>query len=151
MNGMNLLLGIGNDLLADDGIGCRVADSFSHPDWISYVAGTVPENFSRRIREENPKLLVLVDAAQMNLPPGSMRIIPQDRVADAGIGTHQLPLDSLCDVVSPWCGEILIIGIQPGLVEIGGEMTEPVKEAGKKLTVLLSGNLFRDLPVFGSD
>jgi hydrogenase 3 maturation protease len=151
MNGMNLLLGIGNDLLADDGIGCLIADRFSRPGWLSYIAGTVPENFSRQIREIHPDLLVLVDAAQMNLPPGSIRIIPQDRVADAGIGTHQLPLDALCDVVSPWCKEIIIIGIQPGLVEIGGEMTDQVQEAAKELISLLSGDRFRDLLVFGSE
>lgn len=150
MNGMNLLLGIGNDLLADDGIGCMVADSFSHSGWISFIAGTVPENFTRKIRDIHPDLLLLVDAARMNLPPGSMRIIPPDRVVDAGIGTHQLPLDSLCDVVSPWCREIMIIGIQPGIVEIGGEMTPEVLDAGKELKRLLSSNAFRDLPVFGT-
>ena len=147
---MNLLLGIGNDLLADDGIGCLVADRLVHPDWHSVIAGTVPENFTRRIREVHPDILILVDAAQMNLPPGSLRIVPQDRVADAGIGTHQLPLDALCDVVSPYCGRIVIIGIQPGVVEIGEEMTRAVTVAGEDLITLIMDGGYQNLPVFGA-
>ena len=147
---MHLLLGIGNDLLADDGIGCLVADRFSHTDWLSFVAGTVPENFTRRIREIRPDVLVFVDAAQMNLLPGSIRIIPEERIADAGIGTHQLPLDSLCGVVSPYCGKIIIIGIQPEVVEIGEEMTRPVIEAGEELLSLLADDRYLNLPVFGT-
>lgn len=147
---MHLLLGIGSDLLADDGIGCLVAGWLHHPDWQSVIAGTVPENFTRHIRDIQPEILLLVDAAQMNLPPGSMRIIPQERVADAGICTHQLPLNALCDVVSPYCGRIIIIGIQPGIVEIGEVMTRPVTEAGKKLVRLITNGRFMSLPVFGS-
>jgi len=91
-----------------------------------------------------------VDAAQLNLPPGSIRIIPQDRVADVGIGTHQLPLDALCDIVSPYCGRIIIIGIQPGVVEIGEEMTQPVTEAGETLISQITDGGYLSLPVFGS-
>jgi hydrogenase 3 maturation protease len=146
---MNLLLGIGNDLLGDDGIGCRVADQWCHPDWTSYIAGTVPENFTRTIREINPHTLVLVDAARMNLSPGTIRIIPQDRVADTGIGTHQLPLDALCDIVSRYCEKIIIIGIQPENIGIGEEMSHSVKEAGKDLLSLLADGTYGNLPVFG--
>ncbi len=148
---MHLLLGIGNDLLADDGVGCMVADKFSHPDWIVYNTGTVPENFTRKIRELHPDLLVLVDAARMGLPPGSIRIVPKDRVADAGIGTHQLPLDSLCDVVSPYAESIIIIGIQPGVVEIGEPMTDDVIEAGERLLHMIDDGSFQDLEFFLPD
>lgn len=146
---MNLLLGIGNDLLADDGIGCLVADRLQHPDWISVIAGTVPENFTRRIREIHPDVLLLVDAAQMNLPAGTIRIIPRDKVADAGIGTHQLPLDALCDMVSPYCGTIFIIGIQPGVIGIGEEMTSAVYQAGDTLLSLIRTHEYQKLLVFG--
>jgi hydrogenase 3 maturation protease len=145
---MHLLLGIGNRLLADDGIGCMVADRLCHPDWRSVNTGTVPENYTRMIRETHPEILLLVDAALMNLSPGSIRIIPRERVADAGIGTHQLPLDALCDVVSPYCGCIVIIGIQPGIVEIGEEMTRPVIEAGIELISLITKGRYLGLPEF---
>lgn len=145
---MHLLLGIGNALLADDGIGCIVADQFSHPDWTVYNAGTAPENFTRKVRELRPDMLVLVDAARMGLAPGSIRIIPQDRIIDAGIGTHQIPLDSLLDVISPYCGSIILIGIEPGVVEIGELMTPEVIDAGERLVLMLGDGAFRDLGVF---
>jgi hydrogenase 3 maturation protease len=147
---MNLLLGIGNDLLADDGIGCYIAGIFRHPGWMTINAGTVPENFTRRIRESQPEILVLVDAARMNLPPGSIRIIPENKVADAGIGTHQLPLDALCGIISPYCGKIIIIGIQPEVINIGEQMSNPVQLAGKELLVLLNDGRFIEIPVFCS-
>jgi hydrogenase 3 maturation protease len=87
----------------------------------------------------------------MGLPPGSIRIVPKDRVADAGIGTHQLPLDSLCDVVSPYAESIIIIGIQPGVVEIGEPMTDEVIEAGERLLHMIDDGSFRDLEIFLPD
>lgn len=148
MNGMHLLIGIGDDLLADDGIGCQVAAHLSHPDWLTYNIGTIPENFIKRIRDTHPDILVMVDAAQMGLPPGSIRIVPPSRVADAGFGTHQLPLDTLYDVVSPSCEEVMIIGIQPGIIDFGEEMTDPVRKAGERLISLLASNSYRQLEVF---
>ena len=54
-------------------------------------------------------------------------------------------------MVSPSCGEIIIIGIEPGLVGIGEEMTDPVRSAGLHLTALLTGGRIREIPVFGAD
>lgn len=145
---MNLLIGIGNDLLADDGVGCLIAEKWKDPDWTSVVAGTVPENFIRTIREVHPDVLLFADAAQMNLPPGSIRIIPLDRIADAGIGTHQLPLDALCGIIAQYCGEIIIIGIQPEVVAIGEEMSRAVMKAGDTVLSLLNDSSYIHLPVF---
>ncbi len=145
---MHLLIGIGNDLLADDGIGCFVAAGLSHPDWISFNAGTISENFIRKIREIKPDLIVLVDATEMGLPPGSIRMIPPERISDVGIGTRQFPLDAMYEVIFLLCSEILIIGIQPAVVDIGEDMTDVVKGAGMKLISMLTSSAYRQIEIF---
>ena len=42
---VNLLLGIGNDLLGDDGVGPFIAEKLRGADWQVINAGIVPENF----------------------------------------------------------------------------------------------------------
>ncbi|HWQ65813.1 MAG TPA: hydrogenase 3 maturation endopeptidase HyCI [Methanospirillum sp.] len=148
---MNLLLGVGNALLADDGIGCLVADRLHHPEWTAFIAGTVPENFTRKVREIQPVLLVIIDAAMMDLPPGSIRRVPLDRVADVGVGTHQLPLDAFCSIIASSCGSIMIIGIQPGIVGVGDEMSDAVLKAGDELLDLIQTGSLSSIREFGSE
>lgn len=136
----NILLGIGNPDNGDDGAGMLVAGQFTKEGWISLSCGTAPENFTGIVRRARPDLLVLVDAAAMGLSPGEFRIIPRNRIADVGIGTHQIPLSMLIDFLSDAAGRILLIGIQPGRVGPGGGVTEPVQQGAARLVdALLSG------------
>ena len=77
---MNVLMGIGNELKGDDGIGNVIAREFSAPGWKAIACETVPENFTSVIRRERPELLVIVDATDMGLNPGEIRIIPEGRL-----------------------------------------------------------------------
>ena len=42
----NILMGVGNILKGDDGIGSMIAKSFTHQDWLSLDCGVVPENYT---------------------------------------------------------------------------------------------------------
>ena len=66
----NILLGIGNPLNGDDGVGIYVAEQFRKEGWIPLACGTAPENFTGIIRKTRPSCLVLVDAAAMGIFPG---------------------------------------------------------------------------------
>ena len=140
----NILLGIGNPLNGDDGAGIYVAGQFRKDDWLSLSCGTAPENFSGTVRRAHPDCLVLVDAATMGLSPGEYRVIPRHRIADVGIGTHQLPLSMLIDFLSDSAGQIVFIGIQPGRVVAGEEISLQVREgANRLLHELMSGRIDR--------
>lgn len=52
----NILLGIGNPLSGDDGVGIYVAEQFKKEGWISISCGTAPENFTG-VHTENPAIL----------------------------------------------------------------------------------------------
>lgn len=147
----NILLGIGNPLNGDDGIGIYVAEQFRKDDWIALACGTAPENFTGIIRKTRPSCLVLVDAAAMGISPGEYRIIPRDKIEDVSIGTHQLPLSFLIDFLSNTVERITLIGIQPERAGTGEEISLQVRKgADRLLYVLLSGELDR-IPVLGSE
>ena len=147
----NILLGIGNPLNGDDGVGIYVAEQFRKDGWISLACGTAPENFTGIIRKTRPSCLVLVDAAAMGISPGEYRIIPRDKIEDVSIGTHQLPLSFLIDFLSDTASRIILIGIQPERAGTGEEISLPVREgADRLLRVLSTGELDR-IPVLGSE
>lgn len=131
---MRILFGIGNVDRGDDGIGPYIAERFVHPEWIAYNVGTAPENFTGLVRRERPSRLVMIDAADMGLPPGSIRRIPRDLIQDVGFGTHMLPLyhviDYLRDAVA---GDIILIGIQPAGKNYGDPMSPPVIAAAEQV------------------
>jgi hydrogenase 3 maturation protease len=143
----NILLGIGNPLNGDDGTGIYVAGQFRKDGWLSLSCGTAPENFTGIVRKTHPDCLVLVDAATMGLSPGQYRIIPRHHIADVGMGTHQLPLSMLIDFLSDCTGQIILIGIQPGKVVTGEEISPQTKEGADRLVhELMFGRIDR-IPV----
>jgi len=68
-----ILLGIGNELRGDDGIGPYVADNLFDDDWLVLNCGTAPGNFTQVVKRHKPELVVMVDAAEMGLQPGQYR------------------------------------------------------------------------------
>ncbi|MDP2973757.1 MAG: hydrogenase maturation protease [Candidatus Diapherotrites archaeon] len=90
-----ILMGIGNELKGDDGIGNVIAREFKHSEWLSLACETVPENFAAVVKRERPELLVIVDAAEMGLPAGEFRLLPKQKLNSVAFGTHAMPLHFL--------------------------------------------------------
>jgi len=137
---VRMLLGIGNTLRRDDGVGNYIASRFRARGWLVLDCGTMPENFTGVVRRHHPELLVLVDAADIGLAPGVFRIVAPDRIGDVSIGTHNLPLTHLLGFLSESAGRIIFIGIQPGEVGDGEGITQAVREGADQLIDLLKGN-----------
>jgi hydrogenase 3 maturation protease len=145
---VRLLLGIGNSLKGDDGAGNFVATLIHGPGWIALDCGTVPENFTGKVREISPELLVLVDAAEMNIPPGKFRVVAPEDIDDVSFGTHALPLRLLIDYVRPHAGRILFIGIQPEQIGLGAGLSPAVKRGARRLASLIEAEEFEKIKDF---
>ena len=108
-----MLLGVGNRLSHDDGVGPVVAQALADSDWIATDCGTALENTSGIVSRERPDLLVIVDAAFMGMEPGTFCRLPigaNDRMLAS---THGLPLSFVLANIESAAKETVLIGIEP--------------------------------------
>jgi hydrogenase 3 maturation protease len=117
------ILGIGNELNADDAAGVlvarRVRSELSERHGIlALEAGPSPENFTGPLRRFRPDLVLLVDAAQMHEPPGAVRWIEWDAVDGMSAATHRLPPTTLASFLMSELGcQVVLLGIQPATLD----------------------------------
>ena len=142
---MKMLMGVGNTLRRDDGIGIYVAHRMADSDWTTLDCSTAPENFTSIVRRAHPEVLVLVDAAEMDLAPGEFRLVHRDMIQDVSIGTHHLPLTHLIDYLQDAAGTILFIGIQPAIVADGEGLSDEVIQGAEELIRILKKEDFQAL------
>jgi len=134
-----LILGIGNTLLADEGVGVHALELLhsSYPNLpdVSFIdGGTLSFTLAAYI-EDCDKLIVL-DAAELNARPGTVRTMVGEEM-DVFLGAtrrspHEVSLLDLFDIAR--LTECLpqkraLIGIQPGRIEWGMHPTAPVEQA----------------------
>lgn len=116
----NLMLAVGNSMMGDDGAGPMLFDLMQQTPiegWVAINGGSSPESVSHQVRALKPQRLLIVDAADIGLAPGEIRVIDPDDIAEMFImSTHNLPLNFLIDQLKEDVGEIIFLGIQPDLV-----------------------------------
>ena len=150
-----VLLGIGNTLNGDDGIGIYIAQKLdkylkgakkeskqarvteTSKKFIVIDCGTTPENYTAILRKHNPDTLILVDAADMGLSPGSYRTIPPEKIEVMHFSTHNIPLSIFISYVSEFCGKVVLIGVQPDEMNIGTILSKPVQQNGDQVAALI--------------
>ena len=145
-------LGVGSELCHDDEAGLYLIEQLSSHlglpvgesgERILLVSGgPAPENFSGVIRDFQPDLLVVVDAAFLELPAGSIQLLPEESAAGLSFSTHMLPLPMLLSYLKLACGcQTCLVGIQPATTEQGLGMSPRVKEG----TGMLAGLFLKAL------
>jgi hydrogenase 3 maturation protease len=145
-----IVLGIGNPLGGDDAAGPCLVDVLSHgqgkaktlhsTEITAIDAGTTPESYTSVIRQHHPELLILVDAADMALPPGALRTIPPERISLLSFSTHHMPLSMFISYVKEFCGKVLLIGVQPERTGVDRRLSQVVRKSVRVLgEVILQG------------
>lgn len=149
------VLGVGSELCHDDEAGLYLVELLSKrlrlplgepgERLLLVSGGPAPENFSGMIRAFQPDLLIVVDAAYLELPAGSVQLLPEESAAGLSFSTHMLPLPMLLSYLKLACGcQTCLVGIQPATTEQGLGMSPRVQEGTKMLAALfaeaLSGN-----------
>jgi len=147
----DLILTVGNSMMGDDGAGPLLAELLTNapaPGWTVIDGGSAPENVAHQVQALAPQTVVIVDAADMALAPGEVRLIDDASIADMFImTTHNLPLSFLIERLRETVPRVLFLGIQPDIVAFGFPMTEPVRNAVTTLhTQLLAGADLTALP-----
>ena len=134
-----LILGVGNKLRGDDGVGSELAAQLAGKVNATVIdAEEVPENYLGPIIAENPEVLLILDAASMDAPPGSVAVIEMHNIASAGLSTHSASLNLFLLVLqSEIQPDTFILGIQPQTIEFGAPMSEPVRKAFVQIELAL--------------
>ena len=151
-----IVLGIGNRLGGDDAAGNCVVDmliqrrrrvkSLPTDDLMAIDVGSAPEGYTSVIGQHRPDLLILVDAADMGLPPGALRIITTEQISILSFSTHHMPLSIFISYVKEFCGSILLVGIQPKQAETGGLISEAVRQSVNTLTEAILEGRTAEIP-----
>lgn len=127
------LLCVGNSMMGDDGAGPRLAERCAEhplPGWTVVDGGAAPENDIGYLRELRPQHLVIVDATDMGLAAGEMRLIDEEDIADLFMmTTHNLPLSFLIQQLRSDIPAITFVGIQPDVVAFYYPISAAVERA----------------------
>ena len=145
VTGSSVVVGIGNDLMGDDGAGPAVARRLLdvHPERV-FDAASTPENFVAPIRRAAPDTVVLVDAADFGGAPGEVRVASEEDVAGLMMGTHAAPLSMFMRVIGEETGaSVVLIAIQAESSELGAKMGESVRSSVEQVATRLSQLLNR--------
>lgn len=110
-------------MMGDDGAGALLSQMLHKtppPGWIVLHGGSAPENILHKISELSPQQIIIFDATDMDLPPGSIRIIPEKSLQNPFFfTTHTLPLTFLIEALQRYASQITFIGIQPDTIAFG--------------------------------
>lgn len=139
----DVLLCVGNSMMGDDGAGPLLAQMCAENpqgNWQVIDGGSAPENDVVAIRELKPSRLLIVDATDMGLNPGDIRVVDPDDIAEMFLmTTHNMPLNYLIDQLKEDIGEVIFLGIQPDIVGFYYPMTPSVKAAVEYIYQRLAG------------
>ncbi len=145
-----IVLGIGNTILSDEGVGVRAAlelqERYAIPHEVSVVdGGTAGMELLDIIAGVD--LLVVLDTVKAGGPAGSIVRLSAEHVPvffRKKLSPHQI---GLCDVLAAleFCGElpgeVIVLGVEPSTLELGTELTAAVRERVPRLVELAAGEL----------
>jgi hydrogenase maturation protease len=73
---------------------------------------------------------MIVDAARLGRPPGTVEILESDAIDISGMSTHNLSLGLFIKYVKQQCdADVFMLAVQPGSREFGAEISEEVAGA----------------------
>ena len=142
------VLAVGSPLRADDGAGLLAAEELrrllagqvTRPAVEIFVGETAPENLTGEIRKFAPSHLVILDAADLDKPPGTLDVIHVEAASGgASFSSHALPIGVLGKYMQATCGcQVTIIGIQPASRTFGQPVGPAVAAAARQLAARLA-------------
>ena len=140
LQGRVCVLGFGNRMWRDDGVGSCIAEALQDsPNLDSVDGGFVPENYLEVVASKNPDTILMIDAADFGGEPGEVRLLQPGDVALAGISTHAGSPQMLGKYLEARTGaRVALLAIQPKDTSEGNELSPEVSATLKDLVDKLS-------------
>jgi hydrogenase 3 maturation protease len=147
-NSSTLIVGIGNVLKGDDGVGPLVCEQLAGKIGAELIdAGTVPENYIQPIIKKAPQNLLVIDAIDFAAPAGTIRMFKPEQLSSHAFSTHTLSprlfVDMVCQNIrtDPALREpvdVYFVGVQPAQTELGQPLSPQASEAVQQLSQMLA-------------
>jgi len=140
LQGKVLIVGIGNPLRGDDGVGPEIIKRLNNPlpRLLLFDVGETPENYLGKIVKQKPDTMVLIDAVDFGSSPGTIKIIEKDDIKDESLSTHNASLNLVAKYLQKeTSADVFLLGIQPETTEFGREISQPVREGLEKIVRML--------------
>ncbi len=137
------IIGIGSDLHGDDGIGPFIIKQLQEKllpraDILLLEGGVIPENVTGPIRRFGADIVLLIDAADLSLKPGSIRLIDPGELIGLSFSSHTMPLGILVEyLIKEFCCEVILLGIQAESTSFGSEPSLTVVKSAKRINNFL--------------
>jgi len=137
------VLGVGSPLRSDDGAGMLVIQKLeeslpSCPDLLLCGGETAPENFTGKIKSFQPDLLIVVDACDVGLAPGSVVEIPPEKVGGPTFCSHMLPVKVMINYLIHETGtDVILLGLQYKSLLFDGPVSQEMTQAVDHLCGML--------------
>ena len=134
-----LVLGVGNTLMQDDGVGIHVTTALAsspevNPSLQVIDGGTIGLALLPEI--EDAAAVIVVDASEIGAEPGALRVFRNEEIDQQLSGKRRtvhevalLDLFAAAAIRGRMPAQRALVAIQPGCTEWGTEATAPVREA----------------------
>lgn len=137
-----LVITVGNELRNDDAVGCYIASKFAtNNDNLKLLdAKNNPENIIDNAVSQNPKKVVIIDAANYGGSVGEAKLLPIDQIDNSVLSTHTFPLSLIGKIIKDDCGAMVYyLGIQIKSIELGDKISEEVKNTADEIINYING------------
>jgi len=140
MQGITVVMGIGNPCRGDDAAGSLVARKISDAAFVHVIdAQDVPENYLWQVVQHKPDAVVLIDSVDLHSAPGAMTLLDKKQMAAYWPNTHRMPIALLVDYLEREThARVLLIGIQPQRTNFSEMLSTVVSSSVQALADLLN-------------
>lgn len=139
IKGKTLIVGIGNSLKKDDGVGIYFINLLKkqkeNSRFLLLDAGNIPENYLGKIKSYKADSIVFIDALDFSGKAGEVRIFSKDNLVNFNVSTHSASLGLAIEYLEKedCLVNIAIIGFQPKKISFGEGLSKVVAQAAQNL------------------
>lgn len=130
IKGSVAIVAVGNIMRSDDGLGSKLIELLRARAVKArlFDCGTAPENYIFPILSASCDTVVLVDAADLGMPPGTAKVLDLDRIMNVSFSTHSPSPRLFTDLLKTGKEDlnIFIVSVQPKSTALGGPMSDEV-------------------------
>ncbi len=136
LKGKIIILGIGNTLRSDDGVGSLLAAQLKDKVPFELIdAGSAPENYLEKIIKIKPETIIIIDAVDFGGNPGEIKILREEDLKSSNLFfTHNASLSmSINYLKKSHPADIIILIIQPKNINFNDKLSPEVSLTLEKL------------------